>query len=356
MIYSALDTQQEFERSFNPRSYSQARAMDALGLHKWSARTVCGSKFWNEDQEEPNDIRRNFAEKRDRYNALSVNAFLLALAAAVSTVAQSSSANSQTGASRIALATISDPRNRAIVDVGADDFVIQEAGAAREVLSVRPGDYPIVLVLDTSADARTDFPMIRKAASHFIDRIGQRPIAAVTIGGAPQLIAGFDTDRAELVAKVGSLDAQANAPSSQLEGMALAARTLRDTGSLFSAIIVLSSASLDGSRSSPDEFIASIVDSGAILHVVANRAVQATAGGGFRPSAAIRALAEQSRGEVTTIYSAASFQAALDRLADRLAAEMMIEYLVPVGSKPSDVKVGVRIAGARVHGLGVAPR
>ena len=31
---------------------------------------------------------------------------------------------------------------------------------------------------------------------------------------------------------------------------------------------------------------------------------------------------------------------------------MMIEYLVPVGSKPIDVKVGVRIPGARVRGLG----
>ena len=136
----------------------------------------------------------------------------------------------------------------------------------------------------------------------------------------------------------------------------VAARTIKSTGSLFSAIVVLSSASLDGSSSSPDDLIASIVDGGAILHVVANRAMQATAGSGFRPGPAIRALAEQSRGEFTAIYSAASFQAALDRLADRLAAEMMIEYIVPVGSKPNDVKVGVHIAGARVHGLGVAPR
>ncbi len=44
------------------------------------------------------------------------------------------------------------------------------------------------------------------------------------------------------------------------------------------------------------------------------------------------------------------------RLADRLTSEMMIEYLVPVGSKPADVKVGIRVAGARVRGLGVAPR
>jgi hypothetical protein len=35
---------------------------------------------------------------------------------------------------------------------------------------------------------------------------------------------------------------------------------------------------------------------------------------------------------------------------------MMIEYLVPVGSRPKDVKIGVRIIGARVRGLGVTPR
>ena len=46
----------------------------------------------------------------------------------------------------------------------------------------------------------------------------------------------------------------------------------------------------------------------------------------------------------------------LDRLADRLSTEMMVEYLVPNGSKPVDVRVGVRIPGARVRGLGVAPR
>jgi hypothetical protein len=70
----------------------------------------------------------------------------------------------------------------------------------------------------------------------------------------------------------------------------------------------------------------------------------------------LRAIAEQTRGEYTTIYSAASYQAALDRLADRLTSELMIEYLVPVGSKPNDVKVGVRLVGARVRGLGVAPK
>ena len=69
--------------------------------------------------------------------------FITALIAAGASQ-QTSPADSQTGASRIALASVTDPRNRPLVDVSADDFVIQEAGVAREILSVRPADYPIV--------------------------------------------------------------------------------------------------------------------------------------------------------------------------------------------------------------------
>src|SRR4051812_14231695 len=75
---------------------------------------------------------------------------ILAIVAAASAAAQSS--EPQTGASRVALASVTDPRNRPLVDVSADDFVIQEAGTAREILSVRPADYPIVVLLDTGGD------------------------------------------------------------------------------------------------------------------------------------------------------------------------------------------------------------
>src|SRR6188472_895834 len=77
---------------------------------------------------------------RDVYNAVEVLALLL-FAAALATTDQS--ADQQTGASRVALASVTDPRNRPLVDVGPDDFVIQEAGTPRDILSVRPADYPI---------------------------------------------------------------------------------------------------------------------------------------------------------------------------------------------------------------------
>jgi hypothetical protein len=263
--------------------------------------------------------------------------------------------DSQTGASRIALASVTDPRNRPLVDVSADDFVIQEGGVAREVLSIRPADYPIVVLLDTGSDAVADFPLMQKAAAHFIDRIGQRPIALGTFGGPPALLTSFEDERKTVIARLTGVTPGGSGGSLLMQGTSMAARAIRATGALFSCVVVLSNTPADASTDAPDEMIAPVVDSNATLHVIANRPGQTTAGS-QRSNPALRALAEQSRGEFTVIYSAASYQAALDRLADRLTSEMMIEYLVPVGSKPNDVRVGVRIIGARVRGLGVAPR
>jgi len=300
---------------------------------------------------------------------------MIAIGGATLATAQSADVQTgalQTGASRIALASVTDPRNRPLVDVSADDFVIQEAGVAREVLSVRPADYPIVVLLDTGSDALADFQLMQKAAAHFIERIGQRPIALGTFGGAPRMLTAFEDERRTVMARLDAIAADSSAGSLLLQGTSVAAQTIRATGTLFSCIVILSATQADASQGAPDELIAPVVDSNATLHVIAKRAVGRGSDLDFRgrpPSEnrdlpplsqrsnpALRALAEQSRGEFTVIYSASSYQAALDRLADRLTSEMMIEYLVPVGSKPNDVKVGVKIVGARVRGLGVAPR
>jgi hypothetical protein len=280
---------------------------------------------------------------------------VLALSAAMA-LATSSTDEPQTGASRVALATVTDPRDRPLLDVAADDFVIQEGGVAREILSVRPADYPIVVLLDNGVDARGDWTQMRKAVARFLDRIGQRPVALGTFGNPPTMISTFDDDRRVVAQRLEALEPATLTGSLLMEGAALAGRTIQRTGSLFSAIVILSATGSDASREGPDEMIAPIVDSGAMLHVIARRMLPASAGVGARPGQALRALAEQTRGQFTTIYSSASYQAALDRLAERLTSELMIEYIVPAGSKPNDVKVGIRLAGARVRGLGVAPK
>ena len=278
--------------------------------------------------------------------------FVLAVAVAVASV---DSPPPQTGASRVALAVVTDLRNRPLVDVSADDFVIQEGSTAREVLSLRPADYPVAIVFDTGAGAREDIALIRKAVERFIDRLGPRPVAVGTFGDPPVMLTTFEDERSALGPKIEAAVANPDGASRLTRGSALAAQMLRTIGPLFSAIVVVSATPLGDTPDTPEEVIAPIIDSGAVLHVIANRAV-ASSGTPSRAETAVRSLAEQTHGEFTSIYSAASYQAALDRLADRLTTEMMIEYLVPPGSKPIDVKLGVKIPGARVRGLGVAPR
>jgi hypothetical protein len=288
------------------------------------------------------------------YNCGGVGPLSLAVAVVFCSSLQSSATGPQTGESRFALAAVTDAANRPLVDVGADDFVIQEAGVAREVLSVRPADYPIIVLLDTGDDPRGDFPLMRKAVEAFINRVGQRPVAIGTFGTQPAMVTSFDDERQTVLERLEGLAAEAGTPSLLLQGASLAGETMKGTGSLFSAIVALSATPDDASGATTAEVSAPIVDSGAALHVIANR--PGASGSGPISGQTVRALAGQTHGEFTTIYSAASYQAALDRLADRLSSEMMIEYIVPVGSKPRDVKVGIRVVGARVRGLGVAPR
>src|SRR5436305_6036943 len=123
---------------------------------------------------------------------------ILSLPAALLAVLFSAPAPQQTAESRTALVTVSDARNRSIVDLGPDDFVITERGQTREILDARMADYPIIILIDTGAGARESFPEIRKAVARFIARLGQRPIALGTLSDPPAVAATFDDERQAL--------------------------------------------------------------------------------------------------------------------------------------------------------------
>jgi hypothetical protein len=262
----------------------------------------------------------------------------------------------QTGSSRVVLATVADKGNRPLVDLGPDDFIVREAGDAREIFAVRLADYPVVLLVDTGSAARGDFDTIRKAATHFIARIGgQRPLAVGTLGDPPAMLTTFDDDRAKVLATVDALTADPSADSLLFQSVANAARVIRATGAPFSAIVIISASAVDATHNPPGELLTPILDSRAIVHVVTNHSPNRNQPGmAGKFSDMLRALTDQTRGQYTPIFSAASYQVALDRLADRLSSEMMIEFVEPAGAtSDDDVKVGVRIPGARVRGLGV---
>jgi hypothetical protein len=270
----------------------------------------------------------------------------------------------QAVASRFALATVADRAGKALVDIGVDDFVVQEAGANREVLDVRVADYPVAIVIDNGSRAGADFLSIRAAVGRFIDRLGPRPLALVTTAPVPTVVAGLDDERATVISRLDAIDAPSAAEGQPLRAAALAAQTMHATGALFSAIVVVTATQVEVEGTAAEPYLASIIDSGAVVHVVA-RATNAGGATGWSPpdvaaaagaEGAFRSIAQQMHGEFAAIYASPSYQPALDHLVTRLTTELLVEYIVPVGSKALDVTIGVRIPGARVRGLGVAPR
>jgi hypothetical protein len=119
--------------------------------------------------------------------------------------------------------------------------------------------------------------------------------------------------------------------------------------------VIVTGRAIDARIPVEGDLLPSIAESGATVHVVESRQPPATATSGATEDVPdlLKVLSDQTHGQYTTIFTPASYGAALDRLADKLSVELMIQYLVPAGEANGDVQVGVRRPGSRVVGLGV---
>src|SRR5262245_59551250 len=210
----------------------------------------------------------------------------------------------QTGASRFALAMVADRGGKALVDIGADDFVVQESGASREVLDVRVADYPVAIVVDNGRRASADFLSIRSAVARFIDRLGPRPLALVTTAPEPAIAAKLDDERPAVVAALEAIEAPGGTDGQPLRAAALAAQPLPPTGSLVSAIVLVTATPFEVSGTASESSLAPIIDSGAVGHVVAREPNEAGASAltpYFATGAdrAFRGIAQQMHGDFT---------------------------------------------------------
>lgn len=257
----------------------------------------------------------------------------------------------QDTAARVLLATVVDARGRTMVDFGVDDFVVSEGSRNREVLDVHVADYPVALLLDDQAPEAL-WPAMQAAAIRFIIRIGERPVMIATLSNDGQLISALDAGRDMALERLRTFTPARGGTPTALAAIAGASRQLTATESPFLAVVVVSAGAIDAADPVRADLLPGIVTSGASVHVVEER--QTPTAANVSDGDLLKVIADQTRGQYTTIYSSASFSIALDRLADRLAAELMIQYLVPPGDRTGDAKVGVRRPGALVMGLGVS--
>lgn len=262
-------------------------------------------------------------------------------------------AQSRVGNGRTVLAAVVNERGQPVVDVGLDDFVVTEGTDARDVLDVHVADYPLAVVLDDRPSTASSTTAVGAAARRFIQRVGERPVALLRLTDGAHPLATLDDERPFVLDALSRLAVATNEAMGPLDTLALAAAMLRQTGAPFSAVVVVAAGTVDASTLVRGERLPAIIDSGAAVHVVQAQPAGDASAGDAATTDLLRVVADQTRGQFTAIYSTASFEAALDRLADRLAIELMVQYLAPDGERRGDVRVGVRRPGARVVGLGV---
>jgi hypothetical protein len=256
----------------------------------------------------------------------------------------------QLAVSRTVLLTVADPQDRPVVDLLPDDFVVEEGGQPREVLDVRLADYPVALLVDNGVAARGDYDQLHAAAERFINRLGARPILLGRLSNPPALLTEFGDDHDAVLAALQQLST-APGGSSVMLGIEAAAEVLANGGFPFTAIVALSADPADTGVAVPGQIMRFLTDSHAALYIIARRQ-----GLRDRTSADLLSLADQSGGRFTRIFSSASYEPAIDEITGRLTTELMVQFLEPTDASPSDdVRVGVRLAGARVTGLGITP-
>jgi hypothetical protein len=249
----------------------------------------------------------------------------------------------------LVLATVVDGQGQAIVDLALDDFVIKEGSATREVVDVHIADYPLVLLLDGRVEPAA-WTAMKAAASRFIARVGERPVAIGTL--ASGALGSLEDERKAVNDRLIELQPATAGAAESLAAVASGAAMLKATESPFSAIVVVAVRPIDASEEVRSDLLPQILSSNATIHVIEAQTAPRELGA-VPASDLLEGLAAQTRGQRVTVFSSASFGAALERLADRLATEMMVQYLSPGAAAAGDVTVGVRRPGARVLGLGV---
>src|SRR5438132_7218494 len=169
-------------------------------------------------------------------SVVAVTAGILAIAVLCSAADGTPGDSQQAMSSRVLLAIVA-AGNRALVDLGPDDFVIEEGGATRDVFEMHVADYPLVVLIDNSAAARSDLEAIRDAAARFVSRVGERAVAVGPLAAPPSILASFDDERAKVLAEIRAVSVDPSAGLMPLEAIARAVTAIETAGTAFSAIV-----------------------------------------------------------------------------------------------------------------------
>jgi hypothetical protein len=261
-----------------------------------------------------------------------------------------------------------DQQGNFVEDLAPEDFQIKEGGKVAEVRRVGLDDTPIqvAIIVDDSGTG-----LFRSSLVRFIQRLqGRAEFSLTSVVGQPLKLVDFTSGDAALSQAVNSLSARPGTPDGGqlLQGVYDAAKDFEQRKAPRPVILVLTIPGEEHSTIPAKYVLEQLRDSGASLNVFmaagsASRQTVAVT----RPSALLGenlALSEvlgdgpkQSGGHYEEIVAAPGFVLGVQRLAEELIHQYVVDYVLPPGAKRSDrINVSVKRKGINLRAPSKVPK
>ena len=254
-----------------------------------------------------------------------------------------------------------DSKRVPVKDLKPDEFVVKEDGKIREVVKAQLATEPmqVCIIVDDNGTG-----LFRSGIAAFVQRLlGRNQFAIQTVTGQVMKVLDYSSDVKALSEAITGLKARAGAPDGGqlLAGISEAANDQTRRKAIRPIILALTVGGEEHSTLPAHHVLNQIRDSGAALYVtsVAPSALRGTAAvekpadlleGPLNLNEVLGDGSKQSGGRHDEIVAAAGIVAGLQLVAEELANQYVVSYVLPEGVKPSEkLNVTVKRRGVQVR-------
>ena len=251
--------------------------------------------------------------------------------------------------------SVVDKNGEPVTGLAANEFVVRENNARREVLRVSRAVEPIAvaILVDNSSAAESDIRNIRDALGPFVQEMrAENEVAIIGLGDRPTILQDYTRNGELLNAAIGRLFAQPASGMMFLEAIIEVGRGLTRREESRAAIVAIITDGAEFGNQHYNQVLDSLKTSGAALHVLAIGTFGSMASDELRNRATVLDLGpRRSGGQRVPLLSSMGLTTALGKLARELKNQYKVVYGRPESLiQPDTVTISVTRPGLTARG------